>query len=83
MPEGTHEGVIQRNLVMAMVNTFPDWAMVQGGQGEAGIVQIHQGIIAYGATGAELARTYMLALLAAAYLREGNTATGLATLQKL
>ena len=43
------------------------WALAQQGQAQEGIEQIHQGLIAYRATGAELARPYFLALLAEAH----------------
>lgn len=51
--------------------------MVEGGRGEEGIGEIHQGLSAYRATGAEGARPYLLALLAAAYRRSGQVGEGL------
>jgi predicted ATPase len=43
------------------------WALTQQGQAQEGIEQIHQGLTAYRATGAEANRPYFLALLAEAY----------------
>jgi predicted ATPase len=43
------------------------WALAEQGQGEEGIAQMRQGLAAYRATGAELERTYYLALLAEAH----------------
>jgi predicted ATPase len=43
------------------------WALAHQGQAEEGIEQIHQGLMAYRATGAEILRPYFLALLAEAY----------------
>src|SRR5262249_12062534 len=37
------------------------WALVEQGQGEAGITRLHQGLAAYQATGAEVVRPYFLA----------------------
>jgi len=43
------------------------WALAHQGQAQEGIEQIHQGLTAYRAMGAELLRPYLLALLAEAY----------------
>jgi predicted ATPase len=43
------------------------WVLAQQGQGQEGIAQMHHGLIAYRATGAEQGRSYFLALLAEAY----------------
>jgi class 3 adenylate cyclase/predicted ATPase len=56
------------------------WALAQQGQGQEGIEQIHQGLTAYRATGAELGRPYWLALLAEAYGTTGEPETGLTVL---
>jgi predicted ATPase len=56
------------------------WALVHQGQAQAGIEQLHQGIIAWRATGAELARPYWLALLAEAYGTTGQLEEGLTVL---
>ncbi len=54
------------------------WALAEQGQKEEGIAQIHQGIAAYRATGAELWRARHLALLAEAYGKAGQVIEGLA-----
>jgi predicted ATPase len=69
---------------------FPFWlapgtilrgrALAEQGRGEEGIEQIRQGMDAWRATGAELRRTYYLALLAEAYGKAGQTEDGLAAL---
>jgi predicted ATPase len=56
------------------------WALAEQGQGEEGIAQIHQGIAAIQATGAEFQRTYFLALLAEAYGKRGQAEEGLTVL---
>jgi predicted ATPase len=56
------------------------WALAEQGQGEAGIAQIHQGLNASQATGAEMTRTYFLALLAEAYGEGRQTEEGLSVL---
>jgi predicted ATPase len=55
------------------------WALAEQGRGEEGVVQIRQGLVAYGATGAEIDRAYYLALLAEAYGRAGQVEEGLST----
>jgi predicted ATPase len=57
-------------------------ALVQQGQGEAGIAEIRQGIAAWRATGAEIWRPYWLALLAEAYGKVGRAADGLSVLSE-
>jgi len=56
------------------------WALVQQGQTQAGIEQIHQGLRALRATGAALGRPSHLALLAEAHGTIGEPETGLAVL---
>jgi class 3 adenylate cyclase/predicted ATPase len=56
------------------------WALAQQGQAQEGIAQIEQGLRAYRATGAEIARPYYLALLAEAYGIMGQPEAGLAVL---
>jgi predicted ATPase len=56
------------------------WALVQQGQAQEGIEQLHQGLIAHRATGAELLRPYFLSLLAEAQGTLGEPETGLAVL---
>ena len=56
------------------------WALAGQGQVEEGIAQIRQGLAAFRATGAELHRPCVLALLAEAYGKVGQTEGGLAVL---
>jgi predicted ATPase len=53
------------------------WVLAAHGEGVEGIAQMHQGIAAWRATGAELQRPYYLALLAEAYGHAGDTVAGL------
>jgi adenylate cyclase len=53
------------------------WALTHQGQVKEGIEQMHQGLIAFRATGAELLRPYYLALLAEAHSALGEPETGL------
>jgi TOMM system kinase/cyclase fusion protein len=56
------------------------WALVEQGQGEEGIAQIRQGLTSWQATGANLARTYYLALLAETYRKAELAEAGLTVL---
>jgi predicted ATPase len=57
------------------------WALAQqAGQAQEGIEQLTQGLIAFRATGAEMARPYYLALLAEAHGTMGQPVEGLVTL---
>jgi predicted ATPase len=56
------------------------WALAQQGQAQQGIEQIHQGLTAWQATGAEGMRPYFLALLAEAYGTIGQPGAGLTVL---
>jgi class 3 adenylate cyclase/predicted ATPase len=56
------------------------WALAHQGQAQAVIEQIQQGLTAYYATGAALARPYSLALLAEAYGTMGQPEAGLTVL---
>jgi predicted ATPase len=58
--------------VLAMGTIMRGWALAEQGQGEKGIVQIHQGITAWRTVGVELQRPYCLALLAEAYGKVGQ-----------
>jgi predicted ATPase len=49
---------------LAQAMPMRGWALAEGGQGEEGIAQIHQGLAAYQATGATANRPYYLSLLA-------------------
>lgn len=65
-------------LLQALGTVLQGWVAVQHGQGAVGISTIQRGILDYRATGAELARTYLLALLAESYLHLGQAEAGLA-----
>ncbi|MBI4233202.1 MAG: hypothetical protein HY686_02040, partial [Chloroflexi bacterium] len=56
------------------------WVLVEQGQAEEGIAQMRQGLAAYRATGAELASTYLIALLAEGYGKGGQPEEGLRVL---
>ena len=56
------------------------WALAHQGQAQEGIEQIHQGMMAWRATGAALARPYFLTLLAEAYGTIGQPEAGLTVL---
>jgi len=56
------------------------WALAHQGQAQEGIEQIHQGMMAWRATGAEQLRPYCLALLAEAHGTIGQPETGLVML---
>lgn len=56
------------------------WAVAAKGQTEVGIKQIRQGLAAYSATGAEIARPLFLSLLAEAYRKAGQAPDGFAVL---
>ena len=56
------------------------WALAHQRQAKEGIEQINQGLIDYRATGAEINRSYFLALLAEAHGTLGEPAAGLAVL---
>src|SRR5258708_37839375 len=56
--------------------------MSKQGQAGAGIAQMQQGLAAYRATGAELFRTYWLALLAESYGTGGQAQEGLQVLDE-
>ena len=56
------------------------WALAEQGQSEEGIAQMRQGLAAWQATGAELGRPYLLALLAEAYGKAGQAEEGLSVL---
>jgi predicted ATPase len=59
-----------------------DWALAAQGQGTEGIAQIHKGLLALRATGAENFRPYFLALLADAYGKGRQVREGLALLDE-
>ena len=59
---------------------FQGWALAEQGQGEKGIAQIRQGIVAWQATGAGRFRPYFLALLAEVCGQTDRAEEGLALL---
>jgi predicted ATPase len=65
---------------MAVGALLRGWALAQQGQAQEGIEQLHQGLIAYRATGAEIGRQYFLTLLAEAYGTLGQPEAGLTVL---
>jgi tetratricopeptide (TPR) repeat protein len=58
-------------------NVWQGWALAEQGQKEAGISQMHQGIAAFRALGAELERYHWFALLAGVYEEMGQAEEGL------
>jgi predicted ATPase len=56
------------------------WALATQGQGAEGIVQLHQGLAAHRATGAEPNRPHHLAMLVEAHGRSGQAEEGLRVL---
>jgi predicted ATPase len=56
------------------------WALAQQGQAQEGIEQLHQGLIAFQATGGEIWRPYFLALLAEAHGMIGKPEVGITVL---
>jgi len=67
-------------LTLAWGTIYRGWALAEQGQVEEGIAQIRQGLTAYRATGAEVARPHFLALLAEACGKVGQTEEGLSAL---
>ncbi len=67
-------------LLLACGTILQGWALAEQGQGEEGITQMRQGLVALRATGTELLRPYFLALLAEAYGKVGQTEEGLSVL---
>jgi predicted ATPase len=66
----------------AMSSIPRGWALVQQGQAQEGIEQMHQGLRAHHATGAEIGRPYWLALLAEAHGSIGEPEAGLTVLME-
>jgi predicted ATPase len=67
-------------LILARSILLQSWALAAQDDGAQGIVQIYQALATQRALGAELARTYWLALLAEAYGKVGQAEEGLRTL---
>jgi predicted ATPase len=63
--------------VLAMGRILHGWACALQGEGASGVAEIHQGLAAWRATGAEIVRPYYLALLAEWYGKAGQGAAGL------
>jgi predicted ATPase len=66
--------------LMARGAVLRGWALAQQGQAQEGIEQLHQGLRAHRATGAEIARPQWLALLAEAHGTMGQPEAGLTAL---
>jgi predicted ATPase len=71
------EGFTQR---LATGTILWGWALTAQGQGDEGVTEIRQGLAAFRATGAELARPYYLTLLGEAYGELGQVGEGLKVL---
>jgi DNA-binding NtrC family response regulator/predicted ATPase/class 3 adenylate cyclase len=69
-------------LWLAVGTILQGWALASQGQEEVGIAQIHQGLAAWQATGAETGRPYLLLLLAEAYGKAGRAEKGLSVLDE-
>ena len=65
---------------MTISSILRGWALAQQGQAQAGIEQMHHGLIAHRATGAEVSQPYFLALLAEAHGTMGQPEAGLTAL---
>ena len=61
---------------LAVGTILRGWALATQGHAAEGMAQMRQGLAAYRATGAELARPYYLALLAEAYRTQGRSRKG-------
>jgi predicted ATPase len=68
------------SLLLARAMLLQGWALAAQGDGIQGIAQIRQALATQHATGAELARTYWLYLLAEAYGKVGQAEEGLRSL---
>src|SRR5215475_12455279 len=66
--------------VSAMGYILHGWACAMQGEAASGVAEMHQGLAAWRATGAEIARSSFLALLAEWYGKAGQGATGLEVL---
>ena len=68
------------NLAMGIL--LRGWTLAEQEQGMEGIAQIHEGLAAWRATGAEVLRPYFLALPAEAYRNVGQAEEGLSVLNE-
>jgi predicted ATPase len=64
----------------ALATLLQGWVLADQGHGEQGLAQVHEGLAALRATGAESWRPYFLALLAEAYGQTGQAEEGLSIL---
>jgi predicted ATPase/class 3 adenylate cyclase len=67
-------------LWLAMGTILRGWALASQGHKAEGMVLMHQGLAAYRATGTAVAQSYLLALLAEAYMKGGQAEEGLSIL---
>ena len=67
---------------LAWSTVLQGWALAEQGQEEAGMMQLHEGLAAWRATGAELTRPYMLAVLAEVYGKRAQATAGLNVLDE-
>jgi predicted ATPase len=65
---------------LAVGSILCGWALAQQGQAQEGIEQMHQGLLAFRTTGAEITRPYFLALLVEAHGIIGQPEAGLTAL---
>ena len=70
------------SLWLALGTVLWGWALAEQGQSDAGVIQIREGMAAYRATGAEVDRSYCLALLAEVYGQGKRDDEGLAVLEE-
>ena len=68
--------------LLAQGTIMQGWARAQLGQTEEGLVELHQGLEAYQATGQEMDRPFYLGLLAQAYGRQNQPEEGLRALDE-
>ena len=68
---------------LALGTIVRGWALAEQGQPEEGVAQIRQGLAAYQATGAELPRTRIVALLAEALGKAGQPEEGITVLEQM
>ena len=69
--------------LLALGIVLRGWVLAGRQQGMAGIAQIHEGLAAWRATGAELLRPYVHGWLAEAYRKVGQTHEGLIVLDEV
>jgi len=63
--------------LFAYATILRGWALAAQGRHEEGIAQIQEGLAAYRATGSAVGRSFLLALLAEAYMEAGRLDDGL------